>query len=141
VPAGAAKPAGNGGGKPPSPATATSMQLHPSVWATPNTCVFDADYTWSGLKGRGYNLSVKLYDNTGAVIADTPQVQSLPASGTFTFIFNFTGAPGPQRGIYARGVVLSNGVEVAGTAASSPVTATTCGSPIGVTWVQTIYLT
>src|SRR4051794_38447464 len=107
VPAGAAKPAGNGNGKPPSPVPApagTTMQLHRSIWATPNTCVFDADYTWSGLKGRGYNLSVKLYDSTGAVIANPPQVQSLTSGGDFTFIFNFTGAPGPQRGIYARGV-------------------------------------
>jgi hypothetical protein len=36
--------------------------------------------------------------------------------------------------------VLSNGVEVAGTAATSPVTTTTCGSPIYVGWTQNIIL-
>jgi hypothetical protein len=145
LPAGAAKPTSNGnGGKPSNPPTSSafSMTLGPSVWVNPtNPCAFDATYTWGGLKGGGNNLSVKLYDSTGAVIANTPQVQSLPSSGDFTFIFTFTGAPGPQRGIYARGVVLSNGVEVAGTAAVSAVTQTTCGSPISVGWVQTISLT
>jgi hypothetical protein len=136
--------AGKGGNKPPAPVPApsgTSIDLVPSVWTTPpNACAFDSNFTWSNLKGRGYNLSVKLYDTSGAVIANTPQVQSLPSNGTFTFIFTFKGAAGPQRGIYARGVVLSNGVEVSGTVATSPVTTTTCGSPIYVGWTQTIVL-
>jgi hypothetical protein len=137
--------AGKGGSKPTSPPptstpSGTSIDLVPSVWTNPNTCAFDSNFTWSNLKGRGYNLSVKLYDTTGAVIANTPQVQNLPSDGKFTYIFTFKGAPGPQRGIYARGVVLSNGVEVAGTAATSAVTNTTCGSPIYVGWTQNIVL-
>jgi hypothetical protein len=137
---------GNGNTKPPSTtapapvASGTSIDLVPSVWTNPNTCAFDSNFTWSNLKGGGYNLSVKLYDTSGAVIANTPQVQNLPSGGKFTYIFTFKGAPGPQRGIYARGVVLSNGVEVAGTAATSPVTTTTCGSPIYVGWTQNIIL-
>ena len=137
---------GNGNNKPPtttappSAPSGTSMALIPSEWTVPNTCSFDANFSWSNLKGRGYNLSVKLYDNTGAVIANTPQVQNLPSGGTFTFIFTFKGAPGPARGIYARGVVLSNGVEVAGTAATSPVTTTPCGGSIYVGWLQNIVL-
>jgi len=142
IPASAGRGGGGGGGKPnPAPSAASMTLSTPSVWATPSTCAFDATYTWSGMKGRGYALSVKLYDSNGAVVATTPQVQSLPPNGDFTYIFSFNGAPGPQRGIYARGVLLSNGVEVAGTPATSPVLATTCGSPISVSWLQTFPLT
>jgi hypothetical protein len=145
VPASAAKPtkpggggAGGGGG---TVGTTTSMTLSPSAWVTNNTCAFDATYTWAGLKGRGYTLAVKLLDSSGNVLATPPQVNFSVASGDFTFIFSFNGAPGPQRNISVRGVLLSGGVEVSGTAQTSAVLPTTCGNPISIGWVQTIPLT
>jgi hypothetical protein len=135
APATAAKPTKPGG----SSGTTTSMTLGHSAWVTNNTCAFDATFTWAGFRGKSLDLAVDLRDSSGAVLATTPRVNSLPASGDFTFIFSFNGAPGPQRNIYAHGVLLSNGVEVAGTAANSQLVGTTCGTPISVGWVTNIY--
>jgi hypothetical protein len=144
APAGAAKPTrpgggGNTGGG--STGTSTSMTLGRSVWVADNSCAFDATYTWAGFKGKSLTLSVQLLDGSGAVLATPPRVNFSIASGDFTYIFSFTGAPGPQRNIYVRGVLLSGGVEVAGTAQTSPLLPTTCGNPISIGWVQSIPLT
>jgi hypothetical protein len=133
------KPGGGGGGG--TVGTNTSMTLSRSAWVTNNACAFDATYTWAGLKGRGYTLAVQLLDGAGNVLATPPRVNFSVASGDFTYIFSFTGAAGPQRNISVRGVLLSGGVEVSGTAQTSAVLPTTCGNPISIGWVQTIPLT
>jgi hypothetical protein len=142
APVSAAKPTkpggGSGGG---TIGTTTSMTLSRSAWVTDNTCAFDATYTWAGFKGRSLTLGVQLLDSSGTVLATPPRVNFSVASGDFTFIFSFNGAPGPQRNLYVRGVLLSGGVEVSGTAATSPFMPTTCGNPISIGWVQTIPLT
>jgi hypothetical protein len=141
LPASAAKPSKPGGGSGGSTNTSTSMVLGHSAWVTNNTCAFDATYTWSGVKGKSYELAVQLLDSSGAVLATAPTVGSLPAGGSFTFIFSFNGAPGPQRNISARGVLVSGGAQVSGTAAISSLVPTTCGNPISIGWVSTIVLT
>ena len=144
APATAAKPVkpGGGGGGSGTVGTSTSMTLGRSVWVTNNACAFDATYTWAGFKGRGgYTLAVQLLDGSGNVLATPPRVNFSVASGDFTFIFSFNGAPGPQRNLYVRGVLLSGGVEVSGTAQTSALVPTTCGNPISIGWVQTIPLT
>jgi hypothetical protein len=144
APATAAKPAKPGGGGSTGgggTTTSTSMTLGRSAWVTDNTCAFDATYTWAGFKGKSLTLAVQLLDGSGTVLATPPRVNFSVASGDFTFIFSFNGAAGPQRNIYARGVLLSGGVEVAGTAQTSALSPTTCGNPISIGWVQTIPLT
>jgi hypothetical protein len=132
-----AKPGGTGGGGRGGGGTTTtsaSMTLGPSEWFTTG-CSYDATYTWSGFKGTGQNLAVKLFD------AVTPQVASVPASGNFTFIFTFNGTGGTARGIYARGVLVNSGGEVAGSAATSPIVSSGCNGTISIGWVSTIPLT
>ena len=135
---GGAGGAGGGGG---TRGAGASMTLGSSEYFT-SGCSYDATYTWSGFKGTGQNLAVKLFDANGTPLAVTPQVASVPASGDFTFIFTFNGGTGgTAHGMYARGVLVKSGVEVPGSAAISPVVSTTCTGSISIGWVSTIPLT
>jgi hypothetical protein len=151
VPA-SAKPGGGGGGgngrgggvtaaAAPSGASA-STTLIPSTWFPGAYCTFDVAYKWTGFKGTGMNVSVRLVDATGAPIANGPTYMNATGDGLAEFVINFTGSVGTPRDLYARGVLLANGVEVAGSAATSPaLTSSTCGGGYGLRTFTFIDLT
>jgi len=124
----------------PSASTAATATLAASSWFPGAYCTFDVSYRWSGIKGSGFTASVNLVDASGATIASAPQVRNVSGSGTVEFVFNFTGSVGASRNIYTRGSLLSNGVEVSGSVATSPGFASSCGGSYGVRSFTTIDL-
>ena len=147
VPASAKPGGGQGGGKPAGGSgggnSSASMRMSiDTFWefGAPG-CVYEAAYSWSGF-GRGLNYGARLLDRNGATLAITPQVQSVPGSGNYSFYFVFSGTPtGQPRDIYARGSLLSGGVDVSGSVANSPILTTTCTGTVSVRWLWTIPLT
>src|SRR5215470_4704196 len=71
---------GSSGGSGGTGRAATSMTFGQSEYNS-SACAFDATYTWGGVKGGNLTLAVQLLDSTGAVLATTPHVVSLPGDG------------------------------------------------------------
>jgi hypothetical protein len=149
VPA-SAKPGGTGGkaGGPKvaaAPATAgVSATLTPSIWFPGAYCTFDVSYRWAGFKGQDLSAVISVVDEAGATIAVGPTFVNAAGDGKAEFIVNFTGSVPVEaaRDIYARGALLSGGVEVSGSVTTSPVVPdSTCGGSYGIRTFTVIDLT
>lgn len=112
--------------------SANSITLVPSVWYPDQPCTFDVEYHWNDVKGKDLSASVQLVDGSGTPLASAPIVAPVSGSGWAMFFFKFYGSVGEPREIYARGSVLSGGVEDSTTVVTSGSLSSACGGAFGV---------
>jgi hypothetical protein len=113
------------------PSASNQITMVPSVWYPDSPCTFDVEYHWIGFAGKNLTASVHLVDSTGANIA-AAQVGPVTGDGWVMFFFKFGGTVGAPRDIYARGSLVSGGVEDPTSVVTSAPLNNACGGAYGV---------